>query len=273
MDGVHEIAAGGRRFSGVGVRELWGYRDLALTFAQRDIQLRYRQTALGIGWALIRPLAAAVVFTLLFGEAVGVASEGLPYATFVLSGLALWGFVAAGTEAAGAALVDDPDMVTRVWFPRLLAPIGAVLPGLLDLLVALGAMVVLMVVQGVGPGIAVLTAPLWVLAAALLAFGAGSLLCALSVRFRDVKETFPYMVQLWFFATPVVFAASIVEGTGRWVLAANPACGLIDGWRWAVVGAPAPPAEDLLSLLAGIVLVGVGLIYFKLAESRFADVI
>ncbi len=258
---------------GLGLRDLYAYRDLAFLFAQRDLRLRYRQTFFGIAWALVQPLAATLVFTLVLGEAVGLSGDGVPYAVFVLAGLILWQFFASGTDAAATALVDERELVTRVWFPRLLAPVGAVLPGLVDMAVSLGALAVLMAVKGVEPGLALLTLPVWVAAAALLALGAGALLGALNVQYRDVKYTLPYLIQLWFFATPVVYASGVAEGAGRWALAANPLCGLIDAWRWSLTGAPAPPREDLLSLLTGLLLLTGGILYFRNREGRFADLI
>jgi lipopolysaccharide transport system permease protein len=187
--------------------------------------------------------------------------------------LILWQLFAAGTQAAAISLVEERELVTRVWFPRLLAPLGAVLPGALDLLVGLGAVGVLMAVKGVAPTLALLALPFVILATMLLALGAGALLCALNVRYRDVKYTLGFALQLWFFATPIVYASSVVDGAGRWVLAANPLCGALDAWRWALVGGPGPPQQDLLSLATGVLLVVAGLLYFRSAEGRFADLI
>jgi lipopolysaccharide transport system permease protein len=258
---------------GLGTRELWRYRELVVLFAVRDLRLRYRQTIFGVAWALLQPLLAAFVFTFILGHGVGLTGDALPYSVFVLSGLVLWQLFASGTDAAASTLVEDRDLVTRVWFPRLLAPLGAIVPGLLDLVVGLAALAVLMVFKSVGPGVALVTLPLWVLAAALLSFGVGGLLCALNVQFRDVKHTLSFVLQLWFFASPIVYASSAVDGAGRWLLALNPLCGVLDGWRWATAGGPAPPHQDLASLATGMVLVACGLLYFRAVEGRFADVI
>ena len=270
---AYEIAPQRRRLRGLGLRELWRYRELMLLFALRDLRLRYRQTAFGVAWALLQPVAAALVFTFVLGDGVGLSGDGLPYAVFVLAGLIIWQLFSAGTQAAALTLVEERELVTRVWFPRLLAPLGAVLPGLLDLLVGLGALAVLMAFKGVAPGPALATVPLWVLAVTLLAFGVGGLLCALNVQFRDVKHTLSFLLQLWFFATPVVYASSVIDGAGRWVIAINPLCGLLDGWRWAVADGPAPPHQDLVSLATGVLVVVGGLLYFRTVEGRFADVI
>jgi lipopolysaccharide transport system permease protein len=270
---AHEIAPRATRLPELGLRDLWSYRDLAVLLALRDLRLRYRQTLFGVGWALLRPLAAALIFTLVLGHAVGLSSDGMPYGLFVLSGYVFWQLCAAGIESAATSLVDERELVTRVWFPRLLAPIGAVVPGVLDLAVSLGAVAVVMAIDGVAPGIGLVTIPLCVLAGMLLALGAGALLCAVNVQFRDVKHALGFFMQLWFFATPIVFASSVLDGIDRWVLAINPLCGLVDCWRWALVDAPAPPVEDLLSLATGVTLVVFGLLYFRVFEPRFADVI
>jgi lipopolysaccharide transport system permease protein len=269
----YEIAPPRRRLRGPGMRDLWHYRELLGLLALRDLRLRYRQTIFGVAWALIQPLLAAFVFTFILGHGVGLTGDELPYSVFVLSGLIVWQLFASGTDAAATTLVEERDLVTRVWFPRLLAPLGAVLPGLLDLLVGLGALAVLMVYKSAAPDFALITLPLWVLATAVLAFGVGGLLCALNVQYRDVKHTLSFLLQLWFFASPIVYASSAVDGAGRWLLALNPLCGVLDGWRWAVAGGPGPPHQDLVSLATGILLVGAGLLYFRAVESRFADVI
>lgn len=273
MGGAYEIAPPRRRLRGLDLRELWSYRELAWLFALRGLRLRYRQTFLGIAWALLQPLTAALVFTFVFGEGVGLSGDGAPYSVFVLSGLILWQLFGSGTQEAAVCLVDDRELVTRVWFPRLLAPLGAVVPGVLDLLVGVAALAVLMAIEGVAPGIALVAAPAVIAATVALALGAGSLLCTLNVRFRDVKYSLGFALQVWFFFTPVVYASSVIDGVGRWILAANPLCGAVDAWRWAVIGGPAPPHEDLLSLAVGVVVVAVGLLYFRSAEGRFADVI
>jgi lipopolysaccharide transport system permease protein len=270
---AYEIAPPRHRLRGLGTRELWRYRELLVLFAMRDLRLRYRQTIFGVAWALIQPLLAAFVFTFILGHGIGLTGDGVAYSVFVLSGLILWQLFATGVDSAATTLVEQRELITRVWFPRLLAPLGAVLPGLLDLLVGLVALGVLMAFKGVAPGVALVTLPLWALAASLLSFGIGGLLCALNVQFRDVKHTLSFILQLWFFASPIVYASSAVDGAGRWLLAINPLCGVLDGWRWATAGAPAPPHQDLASLATGIVLVTIGLLYFRAVEGRFADVI
>ncbi len=253
--------------------ELWSYRELAFFLALRDLKLRYKQTVFGIAWALIQPVAAMLLFTVIFGRLADVPSDGLPYAVFVFAGLAVWFYFSNSVEAAAESLVEHRELVTKVYFPRLLAPIAAVLPGLVDLAVSLGLLAVVMIVSGVAPTGAAVLLPLWALAAVGLAFAAGTWLAALNVLYRDVRYALGFFIQLWFFASPVVFSSSLFEGPWRYVYALNPVAGLIDGFRWAAVGAPAPGPEALISLASGILLLVGGLLYFGQVERRLADAI
>jgi lipopolysaccharide transport system permease protein len=252
-------------------RELWFYRDLARFLAVRDMKLRYKQTAIGIGWVVLQPLIAMGIFTGIFGHVAKISSQGLPYPVFVLGGLAVWQYVGTGVGQAAQSLVVDRDLVTKTYFPRLLAPIAAVLPGLVDLGVAIAIVAIVMIIASVGPSLALLTLPAWILATSLTVFGAGIWLAALNVLYRDVRYTLPFMVQIWFYASPIVYPSSLVHGTWRWVYSLNPVAGVIDGFRWSLVGAPAPPVQDLLSLASIIVLILTGVVYFRRVERQFAD--
>jgi lipopolysaccharide transport system permease protein len=268
-----EIAPSKGRLRPLGFEELWRYRDLAVFLALRDVKLRYRQTFFGVTWAVLQPLAAAAVFVLVFNTAVSIPSEGFPYLILVFAGLLAWQVFSTGLGAAATTLVEDQDLVTRVYFPRLAALIAALLPSLIDLAVSLVVLAVLMVAYDVGPGLALLTLPLWLGALLVLTLGAGALLSALNVQYRDVRYTLVFLTQLWFFASPVIFPSSLVEGGARLLLAVNPLCGVLDGWRWALIDAPPPPPADLISLASGILLVVTGILYFRATEHRFADVI
>ena len=252
-------------------RELWSYRDLAGFLAARDLKLRYKQTAIGIAWVVLQPLIAMGIFTGIFGHVAKLPSQGLPYPVFVLSGLAVWQYVGAGVREAAESLVTDRDLVTKTYFPRLLAPISALLPGLVDLAVAVAMVVITMIIASVGPSLALVTFPAWILAAVLTVFGVGTWLAALNVLYRDVRYTLTFMIQIWLYASPVVYPSSLVHGIWRWVYALNPAVGVIDGFRWSLVGAPAPPVQDLLSLVSIIVLILTGVVYFRRVERQFAD--
>jgi len=255
------------------LRELWSFRELAVVLAGRDLRVRYKQTLLGVAWAVLQPLVAAAIFTIVLGRLAGVPSDGLPYAVFVYSGLVIWTYFASGLEGVSQSLVRDRDLVTRTYFPRILAPGAGTIPGLVDLAVSLVVLGVMMVAYEVSPGAELLLLPVWVLAAMLVLLGAGLWLSALNVRYRDVRHTLTFLVQVWFFASPVVYPSSLVEGSWTYVYALNPMVTVIDGFRWSVVGAQAPGAPALVSLGVTVVLFVSGVVYFLRAERRFADVI
>jgi lipopolysaccharide transport system permease protein len=241
---------------GLSFREVVAYRAVAVALAQRRLKARYKQTATGALWVVFQPLVTVVVFTLVFGDLAGLPSGGIPYPVFVLSGLVLWNFHAASLQGAADSLVEHHELVTKIYFPRLLAPAAAVIPPLVDLAVGLSVLAVAMLLYGVAPGLAVLSIPLWI-----------------NVQYRDVGYGLPFLVQLWLFVTPIIFASSSVDGPLRVVLALNPVTGIVDGFRWAAIGAPAPPAVDLLSLATGVAAVAASLVYFQRVERRFADVV
>lgn len=262
-----------RWFPRLDFRELWAYRELVYALARRDIKLRYRQTAFGVAWALLQPLGAAAIFAVVFGRLVNVPSDGLPYPVFVYAGLAVWTYVSGAVDAASRSLVDRADLVTKVYFPRLLAPLAAVLPGLLDLGISLLLLGVLMGAHDIVPDAAAVLLPIWVGAAVLVAFAVGLWLSALNVEFRDVRHALGFLIQVWLFASPVVYPSSLIDGWTAYLFAVNPLVGVLEGFRWSAVGGPAPGPEATVSLAAGAVLLAGGLVHFRRAERRFADVI
>lgn len=255
------------------LREAWHHRDLGLVLAQRTLKLRYRQTLLGVAWAVLQPVAALVIFTIVFGRLAKLPSEGLPYAAFVYPATCLWTYMSASVSAAAAELPQNPHLVTRVYFPRILSPAAAVVPGLLDFTVAVALTPVLFVIYDFAPGPQVLLVPLWMAAAAIVAFGVGTCLAAVNVKYRDVRQILPFLLQTWFFLSPMVFSSSLVTGDWRTVYALNPVVGLVDGLRWSLVGGTPPPAADIASLVSAIIIVVGGLYYFRRVEVSFADVI
>jgi lipopolysaccharide transport system permease protein len=262
------------RFPRIDVRQLWNYRELAFFLALRDLKLRYRQTFFGIAWAILQPLAGVVIFSIVFGRLVDVPNDGVPYPVFVYAGLAIWTLFSTGLERASQSLVENTELVTKVYFPRILAPLAAVLPGLLDIAVSLVILAVFMAAYQVGPSAALLSLPVWIFAGIAVTTGAGLWLSALNVQYRDVRHTFTFLIQVWLFASPVVYASSALEGAWRYVFAVNPMVGVIDGFRWSLFAdSPPPPAQDLISLAAGALLLCGGAIYFQQFERRFADVI
>lgn len=253
--------------------EVWRHRDLGVVLAQRTLKVRYRQTLLGVGWALLQPLAGLIIFTIVFGRLAKLPSDGLPYALFVYPAMCLWTYVSTSVSAAAAELPQNPHLVTRVYFPRIISPAAAVLPGLLDFTVAIALTAVLFVIYDVAPGPALLLVPLWMAASAVVAFGIGTWLAAMNVKYRDLRQVLPFLLQTWFFLSPMVFPSSVVSGAWRWVYALNPLVGLVDGLRWSLVGGPAPPLADIASLVSTVVIVVGGLYYFRSVEDGFADVI
>ena len=253
--------------------ELWAYRELAGFMALRDVRVRYKQAALGIGWAVFQPLAGAVVFTFVFQRLADVQSDGLPYPVFAFAGLLAWNYTSGAVIKATQSLVSNAGLVTKVYFPRLLIPLAAVLPGLLDLAVTLPVLAVLCIAYDVGPGWAVLTLPLWIAAAMVVAFAVGLLLAAVNVRYRDVNQAISLAVQLWLFLSPVAYPTSTVPEAWQPVYALNPMVGVVEGFRWCLLGGPAPGPWSLLSAAVTLALLGVALVYFQRTERRFADVI
>jgi ABC-type polysaccharide/polyol phosphate export permease len=261
----------GRR--SVRLAELWAYRELVAFLALRDLRARYKQAAFGFGWAVVQPLSGAIVLTVVFRELAGVPSDGIPYLVFAFLGFSVWSYFSSSLNAANISLVANSALVTKVYFPRLAAPFAAVLPGTVDLGIALGLTGVLMVVQGVSPGLALLTLPLWVAAVVLVALGVGLLLATATVQYRDVPHAFGLLTQLLLFASPVAYPASLVPERWLWLYHVNPMAGVISGFRWSMLGGTAPGAPALVSLATGVALLWLGLRYFGNHERRFADVI
>jgi lipopolysaccharide transport system permease protein len=262
-----------RGFRGPGLRELWRYRELGGFLALRDLKVRYKQAVFGAAWAVFQPLAGVVVFTLVFGRLAKVPSDGIPYPLFVFVGLAVWSYHASSVTRATQSLVGNAPLVTKVYFPRQLVPLAAVLPGLVDLALSLLMLGVLLVVYQTVPGWAVLTLPLWLVALVATTFGVGLWLSALNVQYRDINHAITLFVQLWLFVSPVAYPSSMVEGGWRLLYALNPMAGVIDGFRWALVRGPGPGPSLLISLAVTAVLLASGVLYFQRTERRFADVI
>ena len=260
-------------FAPVDLRELWRYRELAFFLALSDLKVRYKQTVFGVAWVVIQPLVGAAIFTLVFGRFAGLPSDGLPYVVFVYTGLTLWAYFSRAVESSADSLVGNPALVTKVYFPRILAPFAAVVPGILDLVIALVVAGVFMAIYHVTPSAAIILLPVWILAAAAVAFGAGLWLSALNVRYRDVRHTLSFLMQVWVFATPVVYPSALVDGAWRYLYAVNPMVGVLDGFRWSLTDTPAPSGHLLISLAAATVLLASGGLYFLRAERDFGDVI
>ncbi len=253
--------------------KLWRFRELALVLALRDLKVRYKQTAIGVAWVVVQPLAAATIFTIVFGRLAGLPSEGLPYAVFVYSGLVLWAYFSGALDSVAQSLVQNRDLVTKTYFPALVLPLALALPGLADLLVSLVVVGVFMAVYGVAPSAALVLLPFWIVACVVVVVAAGLWLSALNVQYRDVRHTLTFLLQVWLFASPVVYASSLVEGAWQYVYALNPMVTVLDGFRWSLVDGPAPGPEALVSFAVVAAMLAGGLVYFLRAERRFADLI
>ena len=261
-------------WQGLHLAEVWRYRELLYFFVWRDIKVRYKQTVLGALWAVIQPVAATVLFTVFFGRLGGLAKQvDGSYALFIYVGLALWTFYSNAVSLASSSLVGSSHLIEKVYFPRLLIPIAAVLSGLVDFAVALAFMLVLMVVYHVAPSPQILLLPIFVAGTMMVAAGAGVLFSALTVSYRDFRYVITFVVQLWLFATPVLYAIDIIPARWRLLYGLNPMVGMIVGFRAAVLGGPLPAGLILTGFLAATVLLTIGLRYFTTVERRFADVI
>jgi lipopolysaccharide transport system permease protein len=262
----------GRR--SLGVDELWRYRELLWFLVWRDLKVRYRQTFLGVLWAMIQPLATMVVFTVFFGQLAGMPSDGAPYALFALAALVPWTFFAHALTQTANSLVSNQELIRKVYFPRLAMPIAAVGSGVVDFVIALAVLFVMMAVYGVPPTLNVVWLPALSLLAAVTALGAGLWLAASNVRYRDVRHALTLLVQLWLFATPIAYPSSLLSEPWRTIYGVNPMAGVVEGFRWALLGtAGAPGAMVLVSAVAAFALLAGGAFYFRQVERSFADVI
>lgn len=257
----------------IDLAELWASRELVLILALRNVKVRYKQTALGVAWAVVQPLAGVVIFTIVMRRLAKVPSEGIPYEVFVYAGLAVWTYFASAATAAAESLAAYRELVTKVYFPRLLAPLAAILPGLIDLGISIVAVGVFMAFFGVTPSWAIVLLPFWIVAATVTTFGVGVWLSALNARYRDVRNALGFLLQIGLFATPVVYPSSLVHGSARLLLYVNPVAGVVDGFRWSLIGAPRPGIDALVSLGAGLVVLSAGIVYFARVERRLADFI
>ncbi|MCI0682560.1 MAG: ABC transporter permease [Gemmataceae bacterium] len=256
---------------GIDLTELWRYRELLGFLTWRDIKVRYKQTILGASWALIQPLATMAVFTLFLGRNAAGAVEG--YSLFVFAGLLPWIFFANGLSSGGQSIVGNQNLVTKVYFPRLLIPMGAVVAGLVDLAIAFGLLLIMLPFYGITPSWSILWAPVIVVLLTAAAFGVGALLSALTVAYRDFRHVVPFLTQLWMFATPTIYLqGSMGESLDRW-LPLNPAHGLVASFRQAVLGQTVDLRVLGISALVSVALLMLGVLYFRKVERSFADVI
>jgi lipopolysaccharide transport system permease protein len=263
-----------RGWRALDIRELWRFRELVYFLALRDVKVRYKQTALGVAWVLLQPLLAMGIFTIVFGQSGRVTSGGVPYPLFVLAGLVPWFYFANATSGASGSIVGNTQLISKVYFPRLAIPLAAVLANLVDLGIGLLLELLALVLGGVPLGLHLLSVPLLIGLELLGALAISVWLSALDVQYRDVRYAVPFLMQVWFFATPVVYSLADLSERWRPLLALNPMTGIIETFRWALLGSGEPPLAALAwSLVAIALLLGSGLLYFRRMERTFADVI
>jgi lipopolysaccharide transport system permease protein len=255
------------------LRELWAYRELAFAFALRTLRVRYKQTFFGVAWAVLQPVLAVLVFSVVFGRLAGLPTDGLPYPIFNYAAMIVWIYVSTGVIATAGSLVENRELVQKVYFPRLVAPVSAAVPGLVDFAIAFVLLLVLMVIYGVSPDWAFVLTPAWVAGAAAVILSLGVPLSALNVKYRDVRQVLPLLVQIWLFASPVVYSSSLVPSEWQYVYALNPMVTVLNGFRWSVTSGPAPGPESFVSLAVVVALLVFGLAYFRRSERSFADVV
>jgi lipopolysaccharide transport system permease protein len=258
----------------IDLREIWRYSELLYFLTWRDIKVRYKQTVIGAAWAVLQPFLTMVVFSIIFGRLMNVSSGAVPYPVFSFTALLPWTFFSTAISRSGTSLVLSANLISRVYFPRLIVPLAAVLGATVDFAIAFVILLGMLLFYGIVPGIAILALPFFIVVAILTAFGVGFWLSALNVKYRDVAYVIPFLTQFWLFVTPVVYSSSIVPQQWRLLYGLNPLAGVIEGFRWALLGqGSAPSGLIAISLVTVVALLVTGLVYFHHVENEFADVV
>lgn len=254
--------------------ELWQSRELLYFLVWRDIKVRYKQTVLGAGWAIVQPLFTMVVFSLFFGRLAKVPSDGIPYPVFSFTALVPWTYFAFGLNQSAESLVSSGNLLRKIYFPRLAIPVSAVVAGIVDFTLAFAMLLIMMLHYGIVPGPHAFYLPLFLLLAITTSLGAGLWLSALNVMFRDVRYTMPFLTQLWMFSTPIAYPSSLLAEPWRTIYGLNPMAGVIEGFRWALLSTKTAPGPMLIvSALVSLALLVSGAFYFKRTERTFADTV
>ena len=260
-------------WSAIDLKSLWAYRELLYFLTWRDLKVRYKQTLLGAAWAIIQPLFTMIIFTIFFGILAGIPSEGIPYPLFAFAGLLPWTFFSNAVTQSGNSLVGSANLISKVYFPRMIIPGAAVVAGLADMAVAFGMLVVLMAWFRVGVTFNILMLPALIVLITLLAIGVGMWMSALNVKYRDIRYALPFAVQLTMFATPIIYPVTLLPEQWRWVLKLNPLTGIIGGYRSALFGRPFDWAAIAISTVVTIALLVFAAFYFRRMERTFADIV
>ncbi|MCB1014218.1 MAG: ABC transporter permease [Acidimicrobiales bacterium] len=258
----------------LGLADVWAYRELLYFLTWRDIKVRYKQTALGAAWAVLQPFLTMVVFSLFFGRLAQIPSEGVPYPLFSYAALVPWTFFANGVTLSSQSMVGNANLITKVYFPRLIVPAAAVVSGLVDFGIAMVVLFAMMAWYGEAPDWQVLTLPAFLLLAMITSLGVGLWLSALNVRYRDVRYVVPFLIQFWLFATPIAYPSTLLTEPWRTLYGLNPMVGVVEGFRWALFDTRTSPGlTTLLSAVAAVALLVTGAYYFRRMEKTFADVV
>ncbi len=255
------------------LRELWAYRELLWVLTARDVKVRYKQTFLGAAWAIIRPVLTMIIFSVVFGALAKMPSDGLPYPIFVYAALLPWTFFAGAIGASGQSLVGSANLVSKVYFPRLIIPLASIGAGLVDLAISTGVLLLMMLWFGVGWTWNLLAAPLLLIGVIFAALGVGTLLSALTVAYRDFTHLTPFLVQIWMYITPVIYPVSLVPERWQWLLYLNPMTGLIEAFRSAFLGRPFDWGGIGISFAVAVAIFVIAVAYFERVERRFADIV
>lgn len=263
-----------RKWLSLDLWDLWEHRELLYFFVWRDIKVRYKQTALGAGWAIIQPFVTMVVFSVVFGRLAKIPSDGVPYPIFSYTALVPWTFFAHGLTQTANSLVTSANLIRKVYFPRLVVPLSTVLSGVVDFSVAFAVLLGMMLYYGIVPTINIVWLPPLLLLALVTVLGVGLWLSAINVRFRDVRHGMTFLTQLWLFATPIAYPSSLLSEPWRTLCGLNPMAGVVEGFRWALLGTKTAPGPIILvSALVALVILVSGAFYFRRMEKTFADVV
>ena len=258
----------------VDFKELWRYRELILFLTWRDIKVRYKQAVLGIAWAILQPLLTMLIFTVIFGILLKTPSQGLPYPLFALSALLPWQLFATALQRSSISLVGNANLITKIYFPRLAIPLSSVLAALVDFGVSMIVLIAVMIYYQYWPGWNILWLPPLILLALMTALSVGLWLSALNVQYRDIQHMVPFIVQVWMYASPIVYPIDIIpEGIWRWLYGLNPMVGVIQGYRWALLSGDPPDITMFISVGVVVILLVSGLYYFRRMEKTFADIV
>lgn len=263
------------RWVSLNLGALWEYRELLYFLIWRDVKVRYKQTILGAAWAIIQPFMTMVVFSLFFGQLAGIPSDGIPYPIFSYAALVPWTFFANGLQNSSQSLVTGANLIKKIYFPRLLMPTSSVVGGVVDFALSFSVLLLMMLYFGISPTVNVIWLPLFLLLALVTSLGVGLWLSAMNVQFRDVRYIVPFLTQFWMFITPIAYPSSLIENELlRTLYGINPMTGVVEGFRWALLGTESAPTSTILvSSAAAILLLVTGAFYFRRTEKTFADVV